>query len=219
MNLHPPRCILALLACWLALGLTAPGRGEGDFFPEKPAGLVADEAGVLLPERAAALNRDLLAAQRERGLAVYVVTIESLRVRPALRRQRLSELGHDYVERWAGQGIAMVLIYEDQSGEAAVIASRATDRQFPSLSRLMALSEPLRQIQQEKGLARDKTEATARAMLAGLSQLQDEARAAERRDRIGNRAMGAVVLVGVGLVLHWLWRREPAKVDRMPEGR
>ena len=200
----------ALLACCLGLVLTAPGRGEDEPFPEKPAGLVADLTGVMLPARAEALNRELLAGQREHGISVYVLTIHALHVPPSARKSRLSELGHRYVERWAGGAVGMVLIFEDEAGEAAVIASRETDRRFPPLSRNMALGEPLARIQRDGGLARDKVEASARTILAGLWQLQDEAAAAARRDQTVNRTMGVFVLLGVTLLLlHGYFRKRP----------
>ena len=93
------RLRLALLACFLSLTLTAPGRDDYDPFPEKPARLVADQAGVVLPAGADALNRELLAGQRDRGIAVYVLTVPALHVAPSERKGRLSELGHRYVER------------------------------------------------------------------------------------------------------------------------
>lgn len=197
----PPSLRLALLACGLGLALTAPGRGEDGPFPEKPAGLVADEARVMLPEGAAALNQDLLAGQNTRAISVYVLTVPALHVPPSERRRRLSELGHRYVERWVGGKVGMVLIFEDEGGEAAVIASHETDRQFPPLSRNMALAEPLQRIQRGGGLARDKVEASARMILSGLAQLQDEAVAAARRDRTVNRVMGGIVLLAVALLL------------------
>ena len=196
-----PSLRLALLACWLGLAQTAPGRGEDEPFPEKPAGLVEDKAGVMLPAGAEALNEELLAGGRDRGISVYVLTIPALHLPPSARKGRLSELGHRYVERWAGGTVAMVFIFEDEGGEAAVIASRETDRRFPPFSRNMALADPLRQIQRGGGLAREKVEASARTILAGLSQLQDEAAAAARRDRIVNCTMVGIVLVAAVLLL------------------
>ena len=198
---------LVLLACCPSLALAAPARDDFDPFLEKPAGLVADQAGVMLPAGAEALNRELLAGQRERGIAVYVLTVPALHVAPSARKGRLSELGHRYVERWVGGTVGMVLIFEDEGGEAAVLASHETDRQFPPFSRNMALSEPLRRIQRGRGLARDKVEASARTILAGLGQLQDEAAAAARRDRLVNRTMGGIVLLAAALLLHAFWKK------------
>ncbi len=199
---------LVLLACCPSLALAAPGRDDYDPFPEKPAGLVADQAGVMLPAGADALNRELLAGQRDRGIAVYVLTVPALHVAPSARRGRLSELGHRYVERWVGGTVGMVLIFEDEGGEAAVLASRETDRQFPSFSRHMALAEPLQRIQRGGGLARDKVEASARTILSGLSQLQDDAAKAARRDRLVNRTMGGIVLLAAALLLlHAFWKK------------
>ena len=198
----------ALLACCLGLALTAPLRSDDEPFPERPAGLVADKARVMLPAGADALNQELLAGQRERGIAVYVLTVPALHVASAARKRRLSELGHRYVERWVGRSVGMVLIFEDEGGEAAVLASGETDRQFPPFTRNMAMGEPLRRIQRGGGLARDKVEASARTILAGLSQLQDEAAAAARRDRLVNRTMGGIVLLAtVLLLLHAFWKK------------
>ena len=199
---------LVLLACCPSLALAAPGRDDYDPFPEKPAGLVADQAGVMLPAGADALNRELLAGQRDRGIAVYVLTVPALHVAPSARKGRLSELGHRYVERWVGGTVGMVLIFEDEGGEAAVLASRETDRQFPPFTRNMALGEPLRRTQRASGLAREKVEASARTILAGLSRLQDEAAAAARRDRLVNRTMvGILLLAALLLLLHAFWKK------------
>ena len=203
-----PSLRLAVPALWLGLALTALGRGEDEHFPEKPAGLVADQAGVMLPAGAEALNQQLLAGRRDRGISVYVLTIPALHVPPSARRGRLSELGHRYVERWAGGTVSMVLIMEDESGEAAVVASRETDREFHPFTRNMAFGEPLRQMQRGGGLARDKVEASARTILAGLSQLQDQAAAAGRRDRVIHWTLGGFVLLASGLLLlHYFGKR------------
>ena len=202
-----PRLRPVLPACCLGLAVTAPLRSDDEPFPERPAGLVADKARVMLPAGADALNQELLAGQRERGISVYVLTVPALHVVPRARKGRLSELGHRYVERWVGGSVGMVLIFEDEGGEAAVLASRETDRQFPPFTRNMALGDPLQRIQRGGGLARDKVEASARTILAGLSQLQDEAAAAARRDRMVNRTMGGIVLLAAAVVLHGFWKK------------
>lgn len=210
----------ASLTCGLSLALVATGSCDDEPFPEKPAGLVADQASVLLPERAEALNQYLMAGARERGISVYLLTVHSLWVPPSQKKARLSELGHRYVERWVGGSVGMVLIFEDEGGEAAVLASRETDRQFPPFTRHMALGAPLRQIQRGGRLSRDKVEASARTILAGLSQLQDEAAAAARRDRMVNRAMGGIVLLAAAvlLLLHGFGKkRTPPPTGRTSE--
>ena len=197
------------LTCGLFLALGAMGRGEGEPFPEKPAQLVADGAAVLLPERAAALNRYLMAGAKEKAITVYVLTVPTLGVPAAGRKARLSELGHRYAEGWLKGALGMVMLFDDESGDAVVIASRETDRRFPPLLRQMALAEPLREIQRGEGLARDKLEGTAMALFTMLGQLREKADAAARRDRRVNYAMGAVVLAGVVLLLLGSRRKPP----------
>ena len=196
------------LASCLGLALVAPGRCEDEPFPEKPAGLVADQAGVLLPERAEALNRYLMAGARERGISVYLLTVRSLGVPPSQKKNRLSALGHRYADRWLMDAIGMVMLFDDESGDAVVIASQETDRQFPPLQRKMALTDPLRRIQHGEGLARDKLEGTATALFTTLRQLQDEANADARRQRIINLTMGCIALFGVALLLRGSLKRE-----------
>ena len=188
---------------------TARVAQAADALPPRPAALVTDTARVLLPERAQALNDFLLAGARERGIWIYVVTVPSLGAMPSAQPRRLSETAHRYADRWTKGQVAAVVLFDDESRRAIVVASAETDRRFPHFSRNMALGDPLTQIQHDEGLARDKLEATARAMLGGLSQLHDEADASARRHRVADCAMGAVLLVGLALLLHALWRKEP----------
>lgn len=198
-----------LLACGLCLPLWAMGREADEPFPDKPAGLVADRAAVLLPERAAALNQYLMAGAHEKAISVYLLTVPALGVPASGRKGRLSELGHRYADRWLGEALGMVMLFDDESGDAVVIASRETDRRFPPLLRKMALAEPLREIQRGEGLARDKLEGTATALFTMLAQLREKADADARRDRGVNYAMGAAVLVGVVLLLRGSRKKPP----------
>lgn len=184
------------------------GRCDEELFPEKPAGLVADRASVLIPERAEALNQYLMAGARERGITVYLLTVHSLRVPSSQKKERLSALGHRYADRWIKDAIGMVMLFDDESGDAVVIASQETDRRFPPLQRKMALADPLRRIQHGEGLARDKLEGTATALFTTLRQLQDQANADARRQRIINLTMGCIALFGVTLLLRGSLKRE-----------
>lgn len=204
---------VAFLTCGLSLLPVAMGRCDDEPFPQKPAGLVSDQASVLLPERAEALNQYLLAGARARGISVYLLTVHSVWVPPSKKNARLSALGHRYADRWLKDAVGIVMLYEDDSGDAAVIASQETDRRFPPLQRNMALADPLRRIQHGEGLARDKLEGTAMTLFTTLCQLQDQANADARRHRIINLTMGCIALVGVALLLHGTFkkgRRVPA---------
>ena len=198
----------ALLACGLGLAFAATGRDDDEPFPEKPAGLVVDQAGVLLPERAAALNQDLMAGAREHGVSIYLLTVNSPGVRVAEKTVRLSALGHRYADRWLPDAVGMIILFDDDARAAVVVASRETDRRFPPLQRKMILDGPLRRVQRGEGLSRDKLEVTAMALLTTLSQLLEKADADARRHRIANMAMGGIALVGLALVLRSTLRRE-----------
>lgn len=204
MRRHP----LAVLIFGLFLALVAMGRCDEEPFPEKPAGLVADRASVLIPERAEVLNQYLMAGARERSISIYLLTVHSLGVPPSQKKSRLSTLGHRYADRWIKDAIGMVMLFDDESGDAVVIASQETDRRFPPLHRKMALADPLRRIQQGEGLARDKLEGTATALFTTLRQLQDQANADARRQRIINLTMGCIALFGVALLLRGSLKRE-----------
>ena len=200
----------ASLTCSLILSLGATGRCVDEPFPERPAGFVADQAGVLLPERAEVLNQFLMAGARERGISVYLLTVRSLLVPPSQKKSRLSELGHRYADRWMKDSVGMVMLFEDETGDSVVVASKETDRQFPPLQRKMALTDPLRRIQHGEGLTRDKIEGTVTTLFTTLSQLQDQAKANARRNRIVNIAMGGIALIGVALLLRGTFRKQRA---------
>lgn len=203
----------AQLTCGLLISLAAMGRCNDEPFPEKPARFVADEAGVLLPERAEALNQFLTTGARERGISIYLLTVRSLWVPPSQKKSRLAVLGHRYADRWIKDAVGMVMLFEDETGDAAVISSQETDRQFPPLQRKMALSDPLRRIQHGEGLTRDKLEGTVTTLFTTLSQLQDQAKADARRHRIVNSVMGCVAIVGVALIWYSTFRKRRTTPD------
>lgn len=197
------------LACALGVAFGTTGRGDDEPFPGKPAGLVADQAGVLLPERAGVLNQYLMAGAREHGVSVYLLTVNSPGVRAAAKTPRLSALGHRYADRWLPDAVGMIILFDDDARAAVVVASRETDRRFPPLQRNMVLDEPLRQLQRGEGLSRDKLEVTATTLFTALSQLQDQANADARRHRMINLAMAAIALVGVALLLRGSLKKVP----------
>jgi hypothetical protein len=185
MVLTSPRKLLPwllCLACWL-IAIQPAWSGPETYFPEKPPGMLIDKAGVLLPEKAAALNDDLLAEAQRSGIWVYVLTLASLDVRPSLQHDRLSKIAHYYVDLWARDRLAIVILFDDESSDAVVAASPELDRQFAPWSRNMRLSEPLARIVMSKELTREKVDKAARLTLATLVEMKHEAQAEARQKK------------------------------------
>ena len=204
MNLPKPPRLRFLLAgtVWL-MGMLAGARG-GSGPPPAPAGMILDQAHVLLPERATWLSQRLRAAAEERSIRVYVVTLQSLGVAPSVQKERLANLAHFYSDAWLGKSVGVMLLVDDESGAAIIVATDETNRVYPPFQRNILLDEPLRLVQRET-LLRDKVEQTALAIVEVLRRLQDEDRAKERRERTVNRVfagwMTALALGGTLLFL------------------
>lgn len=201
--LHHSRKLLVVLAAMGQLAAAVGARAEL-VLPPAPAGFILDQGHVLLPEHAAALSQRLRAAAAERDIWVYVVTLPSLGVPPSKQRERLVNLGDFYRDGWLGGRVGVVLLFDDESGNAMVAASDEANRQFPPLQRNMLLEARLRLIQRES-LLRDKVEKTALAVIDVISRMQDEERRNKRRDRLVYLAMAIIATAGVGTISFVKW--------------
>jgi uncharacterized membrane protein YgcG len=203
--LHHSRPLFLFLG--VVLLFSVPARGEGvPVLPPAPDGMILDKGRVFLPERAAALSERLTAAARERSIWVYVVTVPSLGVLPSVQKERLSNLAHFYTDGWLREKVGLVLLVDDESGGAIIVASDEANRQFPPLQRNLLMRDPLRFVQRERFL-RDKTERTALSIVEVISGMQDEAKKTARRNRIINLVMAVIAISGVSLVLLVKWKR------------
>jgi hypothetical protein len=199
---------LSSLACWLALLGPALNAAPVDIFPERPPGMVIDKAGVLLPEKAAALNDDLLAGARDSGIWLYVLTLPSLNVRDSIRHERLSNIAHYYVDLWAKERLAMVIIIDDETSDSVFAASPAMDREFPPWARNIRLTQPLAKITSGKGLTREKLDQAARLTLTTLTEMREEAQAKARQRKVVTITMVAFLALGVAAIAYGTLRKK-----------
>lgn len=170
-----------------------------------------DKAGLLLPERAAALNAELMAGAREYGIWIYVLTLPTLSVNPSQKHENLARLAHRYADLWTKDQTAMIILFDDESRDAIVVASDEANRRFPPFTRNLVLTEPLATITQGPALTREKMEQAAKLTLDILVRLQAQERAGVRRQRIVNSLMTVFFTTSGGLLLYLhLRKRRPA---------
>ena len=207
------RALLALLAAF-ALLLPAPAADTPDpapaapaipappfpaLVPPAPAGLILDQAHVLLPEAVARLGARLVAA-RAADVHVYLVTIRSLGVPASKQSERLSERAKEYSDAWLRHKVGGVVLFDDQGGLMTVELSKETNRLFTSFAVEAKIKDALDNTHQT-GLAREKLEFTGQVVVEILSRLQSDYAKETRRQRTANLIMGTIALVGVGLAI------------------
>ena len=177
----------------------APHMATHDAIPPAPAGLILDQAHVLLPEIDARLSAKLAKALAL-DVHVYVVTIPSLHTPTSKQFDRLQELSTAYSSAWNKRNVGAVILFDDESGLITVDLSKLTSERFTTFAVEDKLKIPLGEAQ-KTGLAREKIERFGELTAATLSKLQTEYLKESRRQRISNLIMGTVALLGIGLAI------------------
>ncbi len=202
------RPFAAALLATLALLLPAPAPADEtpvvpalprEPVPQAPAGLILDQAHVLLPEIAARLSAKLADA-RAHDVHVYVATVSSLRVPASKQLERLEELAKDYSNTWNKHTIGAVILFDDESGMITLELSKPTSERFTTFAVEDVLRIPLGEAQ-KSGLARDKIQRFGEITAVALSKLQEDYLKETHRARIGNFIMGGIALLGIGLTI------------------
>ena len=168
--------------------------------PPAPEGLILDHANVFLPEAAARLSAQLTSA-RAADVHVYVVTFRTLGVVASKQEEKLRARAKDFIKAWTTKKVGAVVLFDDEGGLMTVELTPETERRFTGFAVEAALREPLGRIQ-ESGLARDKLERSAQAIVETLVPLQAKWVKDTRRQRTSNLIMGAVALLGIGLAIY-----------------
>lgn len=206
-----PNSALLPGAIWLLVALA--GGWADPVLPAAPEGLILDQAQILLPERAAALSHRLRAAAAAQSVWVYIVTVPALEEPPSRRQERQQRLAHTYADGWIKGVVGVVMLVDDGSGEAIVVASAEADRQFPAWRRNLLVTDALRAGHGDR-FVREKVERAAVVLLKVLSEAQEQARAARRRDRWV--FLVTAVLVGGGMTALLLARRGRTAAASLP---
>jgi hypothetical protein len=193
--------LICLGCCWLGMARLVQGAPE-NYFPEKPPGMVIDKAGVMLPEKAAALNDALLAEAQRSNIWVYVLTLPSVDVRPAIKHERLSNIAHYYVDLWARDRPAFILLFDDESRDAVLAASKEMDRQFPPWTRNLRLTQPLSAIVGGDEFTREKVDKAARLTVTTLVEMQRETQRKARQEKIVKIGMLVFFAAAGGIILY-----------------
>ena len=177
----------------------APPAPAHDPIPAAPAGLILDQAHVLLPEIADRLGARLVKAL-PLDVHVYVVTTPTLNIAASKQLDRIQELATAYSRAWNKRTVGAIILFDDESGLITVDLSKTTNDRFTSFAVEDALRAPLGEAQ-SSGLAREKIERFGEATVTVLSKMQADYLKEQHRALVGNLIIGSVALVGLGLAV------------------
>jgi hypothetical protein len=167
--------------------------------PPAPASHVLDQADVILPDVEVKMSARLLAA-RLQGVAVYVVTVSSLRVPPSQQAEALEKLAGKYCAAWSPKQVGALLLFDDEGGLMTVVTSKEAEERFTAFLLEKEFREGLAKIPGDV-ISRVKLERSGIIVADTLARLQSEAAKGDRTKRIGNLVMGLLAVLGIGLAI------------------
>ena len=167
--------------------------------PPAPASHVLDQADVILPDVEAKMSARLLAA-RLQGVAVYVVTVSSLRVPPSQQAEALEKLAGKYCAAWSPKQVGALLLFDDEGGLMTVVTSKEAEERFTAFLLEKEFREGLAKIPGDV-ISRVKLERSGIIVADTLARLQSEAAKGDRTKLIGNIVMGLLAVLGIGLAI------------------
>lgn len=167
--------------------------------PPAPASHVLDQADVILPDVEVKMSARLLAA-RLQGVAVYVVTVSSLRVPPSQQAEALEKLAGKYCAAWNPKQVGALLLFDDEGGLMTVVTSKEAEERFTAFLLEKEFREGLAKIPGDV-ISRVKLERSGIIVADTLARLQSEAAKGDRTKRIGNLVMGLLAVLGIGLAI------------------
>ena len=167
--------------------------------PPAPASHVLDQADVILPDVEAKMSARLLAA-RLQGVAVYVVTISSLRVPPSQQAEALEKLAGKYCAAWNPKQVGALVLFDDEGGLMTVVMSKEAEERFTAFLIEKEFRDGLAKIPSDV-ISRVKLEHSGIIVADTLARLQSEAAKGDRTKLIGNIVMGLLAVLGIGLAI------------------
>ena len=167
--------------------------------PPAPASHVLDQADVILPDVEAKMSARLLAA-RLQGVAVYVVTVSSLRVPPSQQAEALEKLAGKYCAAWSPKQVGALLLFDDEGGLMTGVTSKEAEERCTAFLLEKEFREGLAKIPGDV-ISRVKLERSGIIVADTLARLQSEAAKGDRTKLIGNLVMGLLAVLGIGLAI------------------
>ncbi len=195
-----------LLPTCLALLLAITPLPAEEPVPPAPAGHVLDQANVMLPEAAAKLSEQLVAAKRGASVNVYLVTIRSLGTTYTKQNERLVEFGNKLAANWLNALRGAVVAFDDESGLVTVVYSKDAKETFSELELDQTMTAPLAVIQRggekrDKILDRDKLERTTTLVVDTFTAFENKAHRRQLKLWVLFGGVAVVVLVSIGFEL------------------
>ena len=188
--------LLPILLASLALLPVAPAPAEEPpALPPKPATHILDDLHVLTPAQTTALSARLIAAARDPGVHVFLLTV------PRRTTDEMEALANELTKTWTKGDIGAVIVFDDDTGKSTIATSERVDRDFSTLEVNIVLHDQLLATASESGLSRDKLVHTATIIATEFSKLKSKADRAAKGRFQNSLIIGAIALVGIGLAV------------------